>query len=103
MTGDPRGIPCPITFGDEFSQRKWEASRLDLLTEARAKGWRWIVAPSCVVTTPSGRRLTAGQQVKLADFRGSPLGTPERAMLVHVQRGVVVDCGEPQPNAPGAA
>jgi len=79
----------PIRFANDETREAWEAKAEERLERMRREHIRYAVAPLCVIPTPSGRRLMAGQAVRLADFDGT--STPASALLLkEVRDGTVL-------------
>ena len=68
MIADLRGCGSPIQFGTEADRQAYLA---ECQTLRRSMTVRFAVAPRCAVTTPSGRAISAGLEVRASDLHGS--------------------------------
>jgi hypothetical protein len=76
---DLRRGRCPVTFGDQDTQAKWEQSCRDQEQRMRDAGIQYSPAPLCPLTLPASssgapkRVIEPGEPLTLADLVGTGL------------------------------
>jgi hypothetical protein len=86
-----QATPPGMRFGDPESE---QAYFRDVETARRAgyrQGFSHVVAPLHSVTTPSGRVIKEGEQVKLEDFNGDATEPAHQMLRRHIEHGHVLE------------
>ena len=90
MIADLRGYGSPIQFGSETDRQAYLA---EVKAVRATQSFRFAVAPRCAVTTPWGKVITAGCEVRASDLHGQPNAPAWRLLrdLVHSGRVLEAD------------